>query len=333
MPETTLDLREAILGPTPTKEQILDRIEGEQIRFINLQFTDVMGIVKSVTIPAKHLRACHRRRAVDRRLLDRRLHPHRRVRHVPDAGSVDLRGDPLGDGRAHDRPRDLLGPQPEWRPLPGRPARRPATASSSDWPSSATPTRPARSWSSSSSDKDGDEISPLPHDRAGYFDYSTDLASTIRKDMVIALDEMGIDVEASHHEVAIGQHEIDFEYGDALPTADRAMTFKYVLKAIAQQHGLHATFMPKPLEGDQRLRHARPPELRLRRPARATPSSIESDPYGLSQIAKHFIAGLLPHARAHVRRDRAAGQLATAGWCRASRLRSTSPGRAPTARR
>ena len=60
---------------------------------------------------------------------------------------------------------------------------------------------------------------------------------------------MGIEVEASHHEVAIGQHEIDFEYGDALRTGDRAVTFKYVLKAIAQQHGLHATFMPKPLEG------------------------------------------------------------------------------------
>ena len=60
---------------------------------------------------------------------------------------------------------------------------------------------------------------------------------------------MGIDVEASHHEVAIGQHEIDFEYGDAILTADRAMTFKSVLKATAQQHGLHATFMPKPIEG------------------------------------------------------------------------------------
>ena len=97
--------------------------------------------------------------------------------------------------------------------------------------------------------KNGEQIEAVPADSAGYFDVSTDLGSVIRKHMSRALDEMGIEVEASHHEVAIGQHEIDFEYGPAIPTADRATTFKYVLKSIAQQHGLHATFMPKPLEG------------------------------------------------------------------------------------
>ena len=92
-------------------------------------------------------------------------------------------------------------------------------------------------------------IAPLPHDQAGYFDFSTDLAQEVRQDMVDALEAFGIRVEAAHHEVAAGQHEIDFEYADALRTADNAITFKFALKAIAQQHGLYATFMPKPIYG------------------------------------------------------------------------------------
>ena len=92
-------------------------------------------------------------------------------------------------------------------------------------------------------------VAPLPHDLAGYFDFSTDLAQEVRQDMVDALEAFGIKVEAAHHEVAAGQHEIDFEYSDALRTADNAVTFKFTLKAIAQQHGLYATFMPKPIFG------------------------------------------------------------------------------------
>ena len=89
----------------------------------------------------------------------------------------------------------------------------------------------------------------LPQDRGGYFDLSIDFASQIRKDMVTTLQEMGVRVEASHHEVAMGQHEIDFQYDTALRTADNVVTLKYVLKAVAQKHRLHVTFMPKPLYG------------------------------------------------------------------------------------
>ena len=124
-------------------------------------------------------------------------------------------------------------------------------------------------------DEDG-EIAPLPHDQAGYFDFSTDLAQEVRQDMVDALEAFGIRVEAAHHEVAAGQHEIDFEYADALKTADNAITFKFALKAIAQQHGLYATFMPKPIHGINGSGHAHPPEPvldrrraeRVRRPER-----------------------------------------------------------------
>jgi glutamine synthetase len=107
---------------------------------------------------------------------------------------------------------------------------------------------------------------------------------------------MGIDVEASHHEVAIGQHEIDFRYGQALATADNAVTFKYTLKAIAQLHGLHATFMPKPIFGvngsgmhvHQSLFHVGSGDNAF---------FDAGDEYGLSSIARHFIAGQLYHAR------------------------------------
>jgi glutamine synthetase len=139
-------------------------------------------------------------------------------------------------------------------------------------------------------------VLPLPHDRGGYFDYSTDLAYQTRKEMVYALEAMGIKVETSHHEVAMGQHEIDFEYADALRTADNAVTFKYTLKAVAQREGLHATFMPKPIfgvNGSGMHTHQSLADV-------LTGSNLFSNPaddYGLSDIARHFIAGQLTHAR------------------------------------
>ncbi|MDD3730009.1 MAG: type I glutamate--ammonia ligase, partial [Endomicrobiaceae bacterium] len=88
------------------------------------------------------------------------------------------------------------------------------------------------------------------HDDAGYFDLAPiDLGESARRDMCLTLEAMGFEIEASHHEVARGQHEIDFKYGDALKTADNINTFKLVVKTIAQKHGLHATFMPKPIFG------------------------------------------------------------------------------------
>jgi glutamine synthetase len=181
-------------------------------------------------------------------------------------------------------------------------------------------------------EKNGDEVSPLPHDRAGYFDYSSDLAYTVRKDMVKALEDMGIEVEASHHEVAIGQHEIDFEYGDAIVTADRATTFKSVLKATAQQHGLHATFMPNPIEGiNGSGMHVHMSMGFVDKKGNAFVD--EDDSYGLSKTARHFIAGLLAHARGMSGVLSRRSSIPTAAWCRGYEARFTSPGHARTARR
>ena len=158
-------------------------------------------------------------------------------------------------------------------------------------------------------------IEPLPHDQAGYFDFSTDLAQEIRQDMVDALEAFGIKVEAAHHEVAVGQHEIDFEYSDALTTADNAITFKFALKAIAQQHGLYATFMPKPIHGiNGSGMHAHQSLWSIAEERNAFADA--TNPYGLSDVARSYMAGILAHARGHDRRPRAARELVQAARAR-----------------
>lgn len=143
--------------------------------------------------------------------------------------------------------------------------------------------------------RNGNKIEPLPHDQAGYFDQTMDLAAEIRKDMSFALDYMGVEVEALHHEVAVGQHEIDFKYSDALRTADNAMTLKMVLKAVANLHGLHATFMPKPIAGiNGSGMHVH--QSLFKGSENAFYDSKDS--YHLSELAKCFIAGQLKHIRA-----------------------------------
>ncbi|MGH2383484.1 MAG: glutamine synthetase family protein, partial [Candidatus Limnocylindria bacterium] len=139
-------------------------------------------------------------------------------------------------------------------------------------------------------------VEPLPHDAAGYFDLSEDLGTEVRKEMMNALENYGIKVETAHHEVATGQHEIDFEYADALRTADNAVTFKTTLKAVAASHGLYATFMPKPffgINGSGMHTHQSLWDTKKDRNAFAD----AKDPYGLSTMARQYIAGTLEHAR------------------------------------
>ncbi|MGH2489597.1 MAG: type I glutamate--ammonia ligase [Candidatus Limnocylindria bacterium] len=139
-------------------------------------------------------------------------------------------------------------------------------------------------------------IEPLPHDAAGYFDLSADLATDVRKEMMNDLEEIGIEVETAHHEVATGQHEIDFKYANALRTADNAVTFKTTLKAVAARHGLHATFMPKPIFGiNGSGMHTHQSLWDDKKAANAFADA--KDPYGLSAVAKSYIAGTLEHAR------------------------------------
>jgi glutamine synthetase len=143
--------------------------------------------------------------------------------------------------------------------------------------------------------KENSTIKSLPHDRGGYFDQSTDMATEIRQDMTSAMQAFNIDVEALHHEVAEGQHEIDFRYGEALTVADNAVTFKYIVKAIAHHHDLHATFMAKPIAA------VNGSGMHVHQSVFKNGKNIfydEKGLYHLSEFAQHYIGGQMKHAPA-----------------------------------
>jgi glutamine synthetase len=144
-------------------------------------------------------------------------------------------------------------------------------------------------------DENGEPTMNL-NDKGGYFDLAPlDLGENCRRDIVLTLEQLGFEVEASHHEVAPGQHEIDFKYADAVTTADNIQMFKLVVKNVARHYGLHATFMPKPLFGVSGSgMHCNMSLFRGSENA----FYDENDELGLSETCRHFLAGILKHARA-----------------------------------
>jgi glutamine synthetase len=144
--------------------------------------------------------------------------------------------------------------------------------------------------------KDGDYTTLKPNDYAGYFDLShRDLAEGVRADISLALESFGIDTYTSHHEVSSGQHEINFRYDDAITTADRVITLKYVTKVIATQHDLHASFMPKPIYGINGSGMHIHQSLFTQDGKNAFFDA--KDKHKLSKTAKYFIAGLLKYVK------------------------------------
>jgi glutamine synthetase len=134
------------------------------------------------------------------------------------------------------------------------------------------------------------------HDSGGYFDLGpVDLGEVARRDIVNMLTGMGFEVEAAHHEVAQGQHEIDFKYEEAMTTADHLATFKFVVRNMAVRHGLHATFMPKPIFGQNGS------GMHTHQSLFSGANNAfygEDDPDGLSPVMRRYVGGLLEHARA-----------------------------------
>jgi glutamine synthetase len=137
-------------------------------------------------------------------------------------------------------------------------------------------------------------------DKGGYFDLSpVDLGDDVRRAIVTALQDMGFEIEASHHEVGEGQHEIDFKYGDALTTADRMITFKFVTRKIAINYGLHAAFMPKPIFGKAGTGMHIHQSL-FKKGGKSQNAFYDANgKYQLSKTALHYIAGLMTHARGY----------------------------------
>ncbi len=285
-----------VMDAADPREQI-ERAKSGGIRFVQLQFTDVIGHVKAVTIPIHQLQSSVEHgtwfdgssiegftRIAES---DQYLMPDMSTfAEIPwSAGSG-----PRGTARVIC---DVYTPRGE--PFVGDPRyvlrRQVDRARALGYKVNTGPELEFFLFR-----RENGLIKPLPHDEAGYFDFSTDLAQEVRQDMVDALEAFGIRVEAAHHEVAEGQHEIDFEYADALRTADNAITFKFTLKAVAQQHGLYATFMPKPIHGingSGMHTHQSLYSLAEGRNAFADPDNQ----YGLSDVARSYMAGILAHAR------------------------------------
>jgi glutamine synthetase len=277
-------------------KDLLKRIKEDEVKFVSLQFTDVTGTVKSVDMPISGIEGAledgvwfdgssvegfARIQESDMRLvldpdtyavLPWSLEERRRARifcdiQMPDGSPFE--GDPRGVlkrmiAKIAERGWTYnIGPEPEFFLFKGG---------------------------------NGGSVHPVPHDVGGYFDFSAgDDAVRVRTELMDALSSMGLEVEVGHHEVALGQHEIDFRFADAVKAADNVLTLKYTVKAIAALHGLTASFMPKPVYGingsgmhcHQSLFDDKGNNLFF----------SKEDEYHLSPIAYSFIAGQLKHAR------------------------------------
>ncbi|HOG47056.1 MAG TPA: type I glutamate--ammonia ligase [Anaerolineae bacterium] len=283
--------------PAMAAKDVLGEVQSRKVEFIHLQFTDVVGIVKGVTIPVNQLEV-----ALDRGVWfdGSSIQGFARIAEsdmylVPDPTTFAVIPWETQDGPATAR---LICDvyTPAGQPFAGDPRRvlgeALARAAARGYAYNCGPELEFFLF------RNGHNGAPHtePQDEAGYFDYSTDEAVSVRKQMVAGLQAFGIVVEAGHHESAPGQHEIDFQYADALTAADNAITFKYVLKAVARRNGLHATFMPKPIHGiagSGMHTHQSLCDVTTGHNVFAD----GDDRFGLSQVARCFIAGQLAHAR------------------------------------
>jgi len=273
---------------------VLQRAQKEGVRYVDLQFTDVMGAVKTVTIPAEDLPATIEHGTwFDGSSVESVARTAESDMYlVPDLSTYRL----LPWAGTPPTARIICWAHtPDGEPYPGDPrgalrkAIEQAKALGFEYRCG-----PEIEFFLLRRGEDGG-VEPLPHDRAGYFDFSTDQSVTVRQAMVSALQALGIEVNTVHHEVAGGQHEIDFSAAPALKSADDVVTFRYTLKAVAQQAALLASFMPKPfreVNGSGMHVHQSLAEIG----GGGNAFSDARDEYGLSDVAKHFIAGQLHHA-------------------------------------
>ena len=284
---------------TETEAAVIEQIEAQDIDFLRLQFTDILGVVKNVSVPATQAKKAFTEGIyfdgssiegfVRIQESDMRLKPDPETfavlpwRQSEKSGAARLicdvyntsTGEPFtGDPRyvlqqALDRAADMgytvnAAPEPEFFLF---------------------------------KEDEAGHATVEPADFGGYFDLAPkDLASDVRRDIIYGLEEMGFEMEASHHEVAEGQYEINFEYDDALTTADNVATFRTVVRAIAAQHDLHATFMPKPIprvNGSGMHTH-----VSLFTDDGENAFHDGDDEFDLSETAKQFTAGVLEHAPA-----------------------------------
>ncbi|MCI0708722.1 MAG: type I glutamate--ammonia ligase [Chloroflexi bacterium] len=281
-----------------TKEEVLKDIEEQGIELIDLQFTDILGVTKSVTIAARHLDDSFERGTW---FDGSSIYGFARIQEsdmvlMPDPATYRVLP------WVHEPPFrariicDVL--TAELEPFPGDPrgALKRALAKAESMGFTAYNVGPELEFFLFRKMNGADTLRAVPHDIGGYFDFSPgDEAERVRSEIISALENLEIEVEMSHHEVAIGQHEIDFRYANALQSADNAITFKMAVKGIASQHGLFGTFMPKPILGENGSGMHCHQSLET---ANGNAFYDSDAPYKLSEVATQFMGGLLTHARA-----------------------------------
>ncbi len=284
---------------TDTEKEVLDEIEENNIDFLRLQFTDILGTVKNVSVPA---------RQAEKAFTEGIYFDGSSIEGFVRIQESDMR----------------LKPDPEtFAILPWRKSEESAAArlicdiidTSTGEPFKGDPryvlkqaleraeehgytvnAAPEPEFFMFEEDEDG-RATTTTADQGGYFDLAPkDLASDVRRDIIYGLESMDFEIEASHHEVAQGQYEINFTYDDALATADNVATFRTVVRAIAAQHDLHATFMPKPIpriNGSGMHTH-----ISLMTEDGENAFHSDDDEFNLSDTAHSFLAGILDHAPA-----------------------------------
>ncbi|MBB6638335.1 type I glutamate--ammonia ligase [Cohnella thailandensis] len=278
-----------------TREDIMRIAKEQNVRFVRLQFTDLMGIIKNVEIPVSQLP-----KALDNKMMfdGSSIEGYVRIEESDMYLYPDLDTWVVFPWVTEDRVARLICDiyMPDGTPFAGDPRGilKRALQEAEEMGFSTMNVGPEPEFFLFQTDDKGNPTMEL-NDQGGYFDLApTDLGENCRRDIVLMLEEMGFEIEASHHEVAPGQHEIDFKYADAIRAADQIQTFKLVVKTIARQHGLHATFMPKPLFGvNGSGMHC---HLSLFR-GNENAFYDQADKLGLSQVGRQFMAGILKHAR------------------------------------
>jgi len=279
-----------------TKQDVINIIKEQDIKFIRLQFTDIFGQLKNVTITSNQIE-----KALDNKCMfdGSSIEGFARIEEsdmylYPDPETFVIFPWQQNDCKVARLICDIY--TPEGKPFEGCPRnilkRNLKIAADLGYTFNVGP---ELEFFLFLTDEKGKPTTKT-HDDAGYFDLAPiDLGENARRDMCLTLEEMGFEIEAAHHEVARGQHEIDFKYAEALRTADNINTFKLVVKTIAQKHGLHATFMPKPIFGICGS------GMHVNQSLFKDGKNIfynQKDKLGLSKTAYSYIAGLMKHIKA-----------------------------------
>ncbi|WP_100330643.1 type I glutamate--ammonia ligase [Bacillus xiapuensis] len=277
------------------KDEIIRLVREENVKFIRLQFTDILGTIKNVEIPSSQLeKALSNKMMFDGSSIEGFVRIEESDMYLyPDLDTFVIFPWTAEKGKVARLICDIY--HPNGQPFEGdtRSNLKRVLQEMKELGFTEFNLGPEPEFFLFKLSEKGEPTLEL-NDQGGYFDLApTDLGENCRRDIVLELEEMGFEIEASHHEVAPGQHEIDFKYKDAVQACDDIQTFKLVVKTIARKHGLHATFMPKPLFGvNGSGMHC---NLSLFKDGQNA-FYDESGDLGLSDTARQFIAGIIKHA-------------------------------------